>query len=75
VAHVRLDLDTDTFTRLVEAAVAERRPVDWQAEVILRRALGLPFPAQEPLSGSVETRAGSRYERDEGVPTNPVVGR
>jgi hypothetical protein len=38
--RVRLDLDPRTFSRLVETAVAEQRPADWQAEVILRRALG-----------------------------------
>jgi len=38
--RVRLDLDAKTFGRLVETAVAEQRPADWQAEVILRRALG-----------------------------------
>jgi hypothetical protein len=38
--RVRLDLDAQTFGRLVATAVAEQRPADWQAEVILRRALG-----------------------------------
>jgi len=38
--RVRLDLDPMTFGRLIESAVAEQRPADWQAEVILRRALG-----------------------------------
>jgi hypothetical protein len=40
VTRVKLELDTETFGRLVEAAVAEQRPADWQAEIILRRALG-----------------------------------
>ena len=40
MARVRLDLDSQTFGRLVETAVNEQRPADWQAEVILRRALG-----------------------------------
>ena len=38
--RVRLDLDPETFGRLIKTAVAEQRPADWQAEVILRRALG-----------------------------------
>jgi hypothetical protein len=38
--RVKLELDCETFGRLVESAVAEQRPADWQAEVILRRALG-----------------------------------
>ena len=42
--RVQLEIDKDTTTKLVELAVAERRPVGWQAEVLLRQALGLPFP-------------------------------
>jgi hypothetical protein len=38
--RVKLELDSETFGRLIETAVAEKRPADWQAEVILRRALG-----------------------------------
>ena len=38
--RVKLELDPETFGRLVKSAVAEQRPADWQAEVILRRALG-----------------------------------
>jgi hypothetical protein len=38
--RVKLELDPQTFGRLVESAVSEQRPADWQAEVILRRALG-----------------------------------
>ena len=41
---IRLDLDQETYERLVEDAVAKRRPIAWQAEVALRRAFGLPFP-------------------------------
>lgn len=39
-----LDLDPDTTERLVESAVANRRPMPWQAEVLLRQSLGLPVP-------------------------------
>lgn len=38
--RVKLELDPETFGRLMRVAVAERRAADWQAEVILRRALG-----------------------------------
>ena len=48
---VKLDLDRETFERLVERAAAERRPIPWQAEVTLRRALGLPFPYGDSPSG------------------------
>ncbi len=42
--RIRLDLDEDTTHRLIEDAVANRRPLVMQAEVILRRGLGLPVP-------------------------------
>ena len=38
--RVRLELDPETYGQLMRSAVAEKRPADWQAEVILRRALG-----------------------------------
>ncbi len=44
---LKLDIDQETYTRLVDQAVSERRPIDWQAEVTLRRAVGLPFPYGE----------------------------
>ena len=42
--RLRLDLDQETFEALADKAFAERRPVPYQVEVILRQALGLPFP-------------------------------
>jgi hypothetical protein len=36
-----LDLDQDATDRLIRSAVEEWRPVDWQAQVLLYRALGL----------------------------------
>lgn len=41
---LRLDLDAATFERLTAVAIAELRPIPWQAEVLLRKALGMPFP-------------------------------
>lgn len=38
--RIRLEIDSETYGRLMREAVAEKRPADWQAEVILRRALG-----------------------------------
>jgi hypothetical protein len=38
--RVKLELDPETFGRLVQVAVAEYRSADDMAEVILRRALG-----------------------------------
>jgi hypothetical protein len=41
---IKLDVDGEAFARLSDRAQAERRPIPWQAEVELRRALGLAFP-------------------------------
>jgi len=55
---LRIDLDAHSFERLAESAFRELRPVNWQAEVLLRRALGLLAPtplvlnAQEPQHAS-----------------------
>jgi hypothetical protein len=35
----KIALDQDTFERLTDIAIAERRPIPWQAEVVLRQAL------------------------------------
>ena len=45
MAQVKVDLTNQAYERLVEAALTERRPVDWQAEVLIMRALKLPFPS------------------------------
>ena len=42
--RLKLDLDAETFEALAVQALSERRPVPLQAQVILRQALGLPFP-------------------------------
>ena len=42
--RLRLDLDRETYDALASQALAQRRPVILQAEVILRQTLGLPFP-------------------------------
>jgi hypothetical protein len=60
VASVKLVLDAETYERLVDQAVSERRPIPWQVEVILRRALNLPFPypseSEDSLIGAPGTR-------------------
>jgi hypothetical protein len=48
---IKLDLDLHTYEKLAEAAVRELRPVHWHAWVLLRRALGLPFP--EPNESTI----------------------
>jgi hypothetical protein len=45
--RLRLDVDEETWERVVDRAEAERRPPMWQAEVLLRQAVGLPFPRSE----------------------------
>lgn len=46
---VKLHVDEETYARLADQAVVERRPIVWQAEVALRRAVGLPFPSSTAL--------------------------
>ena len=42
--ELTLNIDRQTYSALVDRAISERRPVDLQAEVILRTSLGLSFP-------------------------------
>ena len=37
---LKLEIDVDSFTRLAEIAVNERRPIPLQAEVLLLKAIG-----------------------------------
>ena len=63
-----MELDPETFGRLVKSAVAEQRPADWQAEVILRRALGTwdesrigyEIPAPSPSAQPATDEEGER---------------
>ena len=55
MARLRLELDSETYLKLLDSALAEKRPVDWQAEVMLRRALGLPFPVERDPAGTSDT--------------------
>jgi hypothetical protein len=55
VARIRLDLDPETFSALMDRALRERRPVDWQAEVIIRQALGLTFPYPAEIGATQAT--------------------
>lgn len=48
--RIKLELDPETTEKLIEAAVREKRPVAWHAEVLLRTALGLPFPKPRPAA-------------------------
>lgn len=50
--RIKLDLDEEMTEKLMESAMNECRPVGWQAYVLLRRALGLPFPSDDTDRGS-----------------------
>lgn len=41
---LRMDVPTEVYDRIVAEAKAEMRPIQWHAVVLLRKALGLPFP-------------------------------
>ncbi len=68
MAQLRVHLDTETYQRLLDAALTERRPVPWQAEVVLRRALGLPFPYDPPSK-----QRGACIEPLPGAPSSDLV--
>ena len=51
--RLRLELDTQTTEALAQSAIRELRPASMQAEVLLRRALGLPVP-KESLESTQE---------------------
>jgi outer membrane biogenesis lipoprotein LolB len=44
MTRLRLELDQETYNALLSQAKAERRLAAQEAEVLLRQALGLPFP-------------------------------
>ncbi len=47
---IRIELDTSSFNKLAEIAVEERRPIPWQAEVLLLKALGAwPASVEEAI--------------------------
>ena len=62
--RLRLDLDRETYEALASQALAQRRPVVFQAEVILRQTLGLPFPYPQTTSEGDSTwpQAGESHE-------------
>lgn len=37
--RIRIELDDEVKNRLIESAVRNRRPIAWQAEMLLRQAL------------------------------------
>ena len=55
---LRLELDQQTAEALTKSAISELRPTPLQAEVLLRRALGLPVPKESPASAPEPVSAG-----------------
>jgi hypothetical protein len=47
--QLKIEIDTEMIERLTAQAVNEKRSIPRQAEVILRKALGLPFPRVQPI--------------------------
>ena len=45
--RLKLSLDPDTAAALARRAVRDLRPIDMEAEALLRTALGLPVPWPE----------------------------
>jgi hypothetical protein len=53
--RLRLELDADTTAALMRQAVADLRPVDMEAEALLRRVLGLPVPFDATATAAAES--------------------
>jgi hypothetical protein len=70
---MKINLDSETFLALLESAVDELRPVDLHAAVVLRRALGLPFPF--PSSGGPRETTPDAGEPRVAHPVAPLRGR
>ena len=51
--QIKIDLDAQATEALAHSAMNELRPPQMQAAVLLRRALGLPFP-KEPAVDAQE---------------------
>jgi hypothetical protein len=55
MARLRLDISEDCYLQLLKIAVQERRPCDWQAEVLLERAIAeYAVPMLRPDAPDVE---------------------
>lgn len=65
---IRLSLEQEAFDRLARRAVRDYRPVTWQAEVLLRRALGL---SAAPRSSKTPPDRPARHQSPEPPATAP----
>jgi hypothetical protein len=51
--RIRFDLDSQATDALVASAMKELRPPNLQAQVLLRRSLGLPVPIDLPEKSQI----------------------
>jgi hypothetical protein len=56
---LKIDLDMETTEALMRSAVRELRPAGLQAEVLLKRALGLTFPPKGRPKETKSQEAGT----------------
>jgi hypothetical protein len=54
---IRVELDPETFNRLAEIAIDQRRPIAWQGEVMLIQAIAT-WPAVERSPRSTDAGRG-----------------
>jgi plasmid stability protein len=57
MATLRIALDAETYSALMQEAARHLRPADWHVKAILRQALGLefPYPAGKDAPGPERT--------------------
>ena len=60
--RLRIDLDAQAYETLVRSGHSELRPPQMQAEVLLRRALGLPVPKEALVDSKELVPAGADRE-------------
>jgi hypothetical protein len=65
--RVRIDLRKEAYDALAARAIAERRPVDWQAEVLIESGLGLRDRPTTPNDSSSTEQTTRIVERREAI--------
>jgi hypothetical protein len=58
--RVRLELDQRTFEALTQAAVQERRPIPWHAELLIQQVLGTRSNHTVPSAGRLKDQEVAR---------------
>jgi hypothetical protein len=65
--RIQLDLDPAILELLTARAVADRRPLAWQAEVLLRRALNAPCPDDDRPGTDLDPEGSAPGQRQPAV--------